>query len=84
VSEGGLFVATHMLQPIGTSLTLTFMLPTGHEIVTQGVVRWLRDPRDENADAVPGMGVQFENLRELDARAIVEFMVVREPLFFEA
>lgn len=84
VSDGGLFVATHMLQPIGTSLTLTFALPTGHEIVTQGVVRWLRDPRDESGDAVPGMGVQFENLSDLDEHAIHEFMALREPLFYEA
>lgn len=26
ISEGGLFVATHMLQPIGSQLTLTFAL----------------------------------------------------------
>jgi uncharacterized protein (TIGR02266 family) len=82
ISTGGLFVATHMLQPIGTSLTLAFALPNGHEIEVRGVVRWLRDPRDYDSDAVPGMGIQFEGVDEEDARAIREFMSLREPMFY--
>jgi len=82
LSEGGLFVATHMLLPIGTSLTLTFALPAGPEIVARGVVRWLRDPRDDSAEAVRGMGIQFESINRDDELLIREFMALREPLFY--
>jgi len=83
ISQGGLFVATLVLQPIGTLLTLTFCLPTGHEIVAEGVVRWIRDPHDYNNDAVPGMGVQFCALGDDQEHLIREFIAVREPLFFD-
>jgi uncharacterized protein (TIGR02266 family) len=84
LSEGGLFVATHMLRPMGTVLTLKFALPTGREITAEGVVRWVRDPRDASADAVPGMGVQFRKLGPADEQQIREFIRLREPLFYES
>jgi hypothetical protein len=71
-----------MLQPIGTALALTFSLPTGHEIAVHGIVRWLCDPRDDHADAVRGMGVQFEGLLDKDEEAIREFIALREPIFY--
>lgn len=84
LSSGGLFVATHALQPIGTSLTLTFFLPGGREIVTVGVVRWVRDTRDYNDDAKPGMGIQFRGLKSEDADAIRAFIALRDPIFYAA
>jgi uncharacterized protein (TIGR02266 family) len=84
ISEGGLFVATVMLQQVGSRVNLTFALPDGHEITTTGVVRWLRDPSEESADCVPGMGVQFDYLDPEDLERIREFVARREPLFFEA
>jgi len=82
ISEGGLFVATHMLQPIGAELTLTFALPTGPEISVRGIVRWLRDTHDYNPAIPPGMGVQFQGIANADADRIREFVALREPLFF--
>jgi uncharacterized protein (TIGR02266 family) len=82
LSEGGLFVATHMLQPIGSELTLTFALPTGPEISVRGIVRWLRDTHDYNSLTPPGMGVQFLALEGRDLDRIREFVALREPLFF--
>ena len=82
LSAGGLFVATHALLPIGTSLNITFWLPDGHEVTTVGVVRWVRNTRDYNDDAGPGMGVQFRGLRADDADAIREFIALREPIFY--
>lgn len=84
ISEGGLFIATHVLRPIGTVLQVTFALPTGDEITSDCVVRWLRDPHQHSDDAVPGMGVQFLGLDEAQEALIREFVSVREPLFFDA
>ena len=82
ISEGGLFVATHMLQRIGAELTLTFALPTGPEISVRGVVRWSRDAHDYNSAIPPGMGVQFQGIPVEDAARIRELVALREPLFF--
>jgi uncharacterized protein (TIGR02266 family) len=84
ISEGGLFVATHMLQPIGAEITLTFALPTGPEISARCIVRWQRDPHEHNALTPPGMGVQFQDLADADLERIQQFVAMREPLFFEA
>lgn len=84
ISEGGLFVATHMLQPLGTELQLTFSLPNGYEITTAAVVRWLRDPRDQDGDAVPGMGIEFRALQSADHDMIRQFVALREPIFYDA
>lgn len=82
LSEGGLFVATHMLQPIGAELTLTFALPSGPEISVRGLVRWQRDAHDYNPVTPPGMGVQFLDISDADLARIREFVAVRVPLFF--
>ena len=77
-------VATHQLAPIGTNFTLTFFLPTGRKIVTVGVVRWVRDTRDSNPSAKPGMGIQFRGLKSADAEAIRAFIALRDPIFYAA
>lgn len=82
LSDGGLFIATYNLQPIGTLIDISFSLPSGHIVNTVGQVRWLRDTRDENQDAPPGMGVMFQGLAREDRAAIVDFLQAREPLFY--
>jgi uncharacterized protein (TIGR02266 family) len=84
ISEGGLFVATHMLQPIGAELSLTFALPTGPEISVRGIVRWVRDSHDDASATPPGMGVQFHALRVEDLDRIRELIALRAPMFFQA
>lgn len=80
ISEGGVFVATYRLFPIGTRLELSFQLPDGTTVNTWGRVRWLRD---EAAQCRPGMGVEFGDLREDVARAIAQFCEQRAPLYIE-
>ncbi|MEM6955551.1 MAG: TIGR02266 family protein [Myxococcota bacterium] len=82
VSEGGLFVATYELLPIGTEMELEFGLPGGAEFKLTGVVRWLRDPILSDDGPFPGMGVQFINLTPDDKVLIQEFVQSREPLFY--
>ncbi|MBS2027796.1 MAG: TIGR02266 family protein [Deltaproteobacteria bacterium] len=82
ISEGGLFVATVNLQPLGSPVEVAFALPTGEQVVAKGVVRWIREASDQDATVQPGMGIQFEHLSE-DARdAVHQFISQREPMFY--
>lgn len=83
ISDGGLFVATYRLSPIGTAFALELTLPNGHVVRTDAVVRWVRDPRDADSEVSPGMGLQFVNLPAEDARAIGAFVEARAPLFYD-
>lgn len=80
ISEGGLFVATYQVQPLGTRIDLRFELPTGHAVNVAGVVRWHRGASD---DASPGMGIAFENLSATDAKVIQTFIKHRPPLLWD-
>jgi len=83
LSDGGIFVATHLVQPIGTVVSLTLRLPNKRApVVTAGRVRWVREFA-ESLEAPPGMGISFEALSEEDARSIHEFIEARTPMFFD-
>jgi uncharacterized protein (TIGR02266 family) len=82
ISEGGLFVATSDLLPIGSEIDLRFTLPSGQAVDVQGVVRWRRELNDGQPEIFPGMGVQFNALPPNAAGAIQTFVGAREPLFF--
>lgn len=82
ISDGGLFVATVNVLPLGTSVDVGFTLPTGERIECKGVVRWVREVDDRNPDSHPGMGVQFVDLEERSASAIEQFIQQREPMFY--
>lgn len=85
VSEGGLFIATYDLKPLGSHVDLEFTLPDGHVVKVDGVVRWVRDTVNAvDADhEPPGMGIQFDSLSEEDHEAITFFVEARAPLFYE-
>ena len=82
ISEGGLFIATHQVLPLGHELDLTFTLPGGREVKTRARVQWVRPYNAANSDAAPGMGVQFIGLDESVHEWIVAFVQKRDPLFF--
>jgi uncharacterized protein (TIGR02266 family) len=88
ISEGGVFVATYNMQPMGSSIDLTLTLPNNTVIEVRGVVRWKREAWNgsdwkENDDAPAGMGIMFENLSENDREAINAFIEQRSPMFFD-
>lgn len=82
ISDGGVFVATVNLLPLGTNVDLGFSLPTGERIECKGVVRWVREVDDKQPDVMPGMGLQFVDLDSSAAEAIETFIQQREPMFY--
>ena len=80
VSRGGLFVATYQPKPPGTRMSLYFVLPDGHTVSANGIVRWTRAASD---DLPPGMGIAFERLEERDLRAITRYCQKRAPLYHD-
>lgn len=84
ISNGGIFVATYDLLHIGTELTVSFVLPSGHQVTTRGRVTWVREPIEHDSDLTPGMGVEFEELTDEDRTAVQAFIDRRTPLFFDA
>ncbi|MBX5484404.1 MAG: TIGR02266 family protein [Myxococcaceae bacterium] len=82
ISEGGLFVATVQIPPIGTEVDLSFTLPKGQKIQVKGVVRWTREVNDRTPEIFPGVGIQFVGLDPQTAEVIHRFVAEREPMFF--
>jgi len=83
ISAGGLFIATHKLQQVGSKIELALRMP-GSEAEYQivGEVRWVR-LYNEASDTSPGLGVRFLELPPGAAAAIERFVAQREPLFFD-
>jgi uncharacterized protein (TIGR02266 family) len=83
ISEGGLFIATHHLEPIGREIDLTLVLPDQERpLHLTGTVRWVREFSD-TSDVPPGMGVRFEKISEIDLVAIQRYVVGKAPFFFD-
>ena len=82
LSDGGIFVTTYDMLPMGTPVSITFALPTGYQIAAFGRVAWLRQPNMSNPDLTPGMGIAFEGLPPSDVKAVRAFLKSREPMFY--
>jgi uncharacterized protein (TIGR02266 family) len=83
LSEGGLFIATHLVKPIGTQIEVSFKLPhVAEAIKAVGTVRWIR-VYSETSDGMPGMGVRFERIEQQQVEQIREFLAARAPLFYD-
>lgn len=80
ISEGGLFIATYNLLPVGAHVEVSFGV-VGHEVKAHAEVCWVRDPIDINL--MPGFGVRFADLTEPDHRAISGFIEARTPMFYD-
>src|SRR5688572_25246860 len=62
LSAGGIFVATHLLKPVGSVVELSIRLPApGAPVRGVGEVRWIREYNDAS-DTPPGMGIRFTSL----------------------
>ncbi|MFO0735315.1 MAG: PilZ domain-containing protein [Labilithrix sp.] len=83
ISEGGVFVATHVMLPAGSLVGLHLELPSHKRIMTLGEVRWSRTYSGDD-DVPPGLGIKFVGLDLASLAAIRKFITtIREPLLFE-
>ncbi len=83
LSEGGVFVATHLEKEIGTVVDLQLRLPgVTSPVRCVGEVRWLRT-YSESSDAPPGIGLRFVLLEPGAREAIQGFLASREPMFYD-
>jgi uncharacterized protein (TIGR02266 family) len=83
LSASGIFVATHVLRPIGSRIEVSVLFPGRSEPVRLGgEVRWLREI-SEGSDGWPGMGIRFESLTPEHNALMAEFLRTREPIFFD-
>ena len=86
VSEGGIFVATSHIFPVGATLDFEFRLEQDAQpIKTKGVVRWVRSHESlRSADVATGMGIQFLGLDASVRDRIQRFIDRRrESLFYD-
>lgn len=76
-------MTTHVLKPIGETVTLSIRIPeTGEVVEAIGEVRWIREYH-ESSNVSPGMGIRFTKLDD-ESRSVVEREVARrEPLLFD-
>lgn len=69
LSEGGLFLESEILKPIGTVLDFEFRVQDGGDaIVGRGVVRWLEEDKLKRK----GMGIQFLELNDTGREVITK------------
>jgi uncharacterized protein (TIGR02266 family) len=78
VSDGGVFVVTKELKPIGTEIEVTIKLPGNMlPVWAVGVVCWIRDT-SSNSDVPLGMGIQFRLIADDALRRIRDFVRMRQ------
>jgi uncharacterized protein (TIGR02266 family) len=83
LSVGGVFIATHILKAVGSTVEFVLHLPTSaHPVKGKGEVRWVRT-FSERSDMAPGLGVRFLELDAGGEEAIRKFLKHRDPLFYD-
>lgn len=83
LSVGGVFIATHQLQKVGSVIEVNIQLPDRTEpIKARGEVRWIRE-YNERSNVPPGMGLRFLELPPGAKEAIDAFLSQRDPLFWD-
>jgi uncharacterized protein (TIGR02266 family) len=85
ISEGGLFIATSRLLPLGSKIQFSFRLGGSAEPVTiYGIVRWVREHSPMTEDAPSGMGVQFVDLAPAVTDQVNQFIRrQRDTIFYD-
>lgn len=83
ISEGGVFIATHQIFPIGTEFRI--ILFVGKEkLEIESEVVWVRGEDSAIISGEePGMGLRFLSLDDRSLSVISEFIKKREPLLYD-
>lgn len=84
ISEGGVFVATHQIFPIGTEFRLKLIIGEESLDIDSKVI-WVRGIDGAKVSGQePGMGLSFINLDDHSLAVISTFIKKREPLFYDS
>ena len=80
ISAGGIFVATHIVHPVGTKFDVSIHLAEGLGVVRGiGEVRWLR-PQDDESGLPAGLGIRLIEVQDDGLERIEQFLATRSPL----
>jgi len=83
ISNGGLFIATHQVYPIGTEFNIALKID-GNDLSVLAKVVWLRESTPFLPEGIdPGMGLKFVDLNEQGGVIVEEFLKKKEPLFYD-
>jgi uncharacterized protein (TIGR02266 family) len=82
IADGGLFIATLSVLPVGSLVGVSFTMPSGAKIEAKGEVRWVRALDERAPTMFPGMGIRFVELSAAAKKTIADFVAEREPMFF--
>lgn len=80
IDDGGLFIATYKVPPIGSTLWLRVTLPGGYDFEADAVVRWTREGHGAES---PGFGAAFRSLSPEARQLVYRYVKNREPLFYD-
>lgn len=83
LSEGGVFVATHVPPACGTEVEMTLILPRGRTFAVRGVVRWIRSYEASCEGMPPGCGIQWTTLPDGAYEAITSIVNRRGTLLYD-
>ncbi|MBU1221565.1 TIGR02266 family protein [Myxococcota bacterium] len=85
ISEGGLFINTFDIQPLGTILDIQILLPgMEKETTLRTEVVWLRPPTEMNStDSQVGMGLRLIDPSDELSNAIKRYVRRHEPMFYD-
>jgi hypothetical protein len=79
----GLFIATFVVKPPGTTFSVHVSIPQLPEpVMMRGAVRWVRE-FSPSIEAPPGMGIALQGLSASTRAAIDAFMKVRPPILHD-
>ncbi len=75
----GLFVATDLPPPVGTSVRCSVALLGGHRFETSGEVSWVRERSAFSSKLAAGAGIRMLKLSDQDKQEIRRFLGQRAP-----
>jgi Tfp pilus assembly protein PilZ len=83
IDDGGIFVSTYQIPPIGQNLIVHVSLPGGYEFEAKAMVRWTREHVGSSDHAPPGYGAQFSDITPEGRQLVYRYVRNREPLFHD-
>ena len=84
ISDGGLFVATYDLFPVGKTVNLLVTMPNHRVLLGSATVTFVREYNEFVPEIPPGMGLVLNRLSSIAKEQINAFIEDNEPIFFEA